>query len=152
MHFSFLSGFFSSARQKWRSKEHRAPVFFTASSIMLSVAQLLSGVGIASESCVVRIDPGVQCVLAGRSSDPEREEGFRLALTEFKPGGSRDPLSENVDYAKVDVSLLGTPAWDSFSKQPSSGAVTVIVDNIQTHETYRTARTAGIKYFQGDYF
>lgn len=34
----------SSARDKWRNKEHRAPVFFTASSIWLSVAQLLSGV------------------------------------------------------------------------------------------------------------
>jgi O-antigen/teichoic acid export membrane protein len=37
---------FSSAREKWRTKERRAPVFFTASSILLSVAQLLSGVAI----------------------------------------------------------------------------------------------------------
>jgi O-antigen/teichoic acid export membrane protein len=42
--FGLLRGAFSSVREKWRSKEHRAPVFFTASSILLSVAQLLSGV------------------------------------------------------------------------------------------------------------
>lgn len=30
-------------RENWRSKEHRGPVFFTASSIWLSVAQLVSG-------------------------------------------------------------------------------------------------------------
>src|ERR1700684_4330028 len=37
-------GAFSSLRKKWRSKEHHAPVFFTASSIWLSVVQLISGV------------------------------------------------------------------------------------------------------------
>ena len=35
---------FSALREKLRSKEHRAPVFFTISSISLSVAQLVSGV------------------------------------------------------------------------------------------------------------
>ena len=39
-----LRSAFSSAREKWGNKEHRAPVFFTGSSIMLSVAQLISGV------------------------------------------------------------------------------------------------------------
>jgi O-antigen/teichoic acid export membrane protein len=34
----------SSAWEKRRNKEHQAPVFFTASSILLSVAQLISGV------------------------------------------------------------------------------------------------------------
>jgi O-antigen/teichoic acid export membrane protein len=46
MRFGVLGGAFSSLRGKWRSEQHRAPVFFTASSIMLSVAQLLSGVAI----------------------------------------------------------------------------------------------------------
>lgn len=46
MRFGLLRNAFSAAREKWRSKEHRAPVFFTASSILLSVAQLLSGVAI----------------------------------------------------------------------------------------------------------
>jgi O-antigen/teichoic acid export membrane protein len=44
MRFSLLCRAFLSAREKWRSKEHGAPVFFTASSLMLSVAQLISGV------------------------------------------------------------------------------------------------------------
>ena len=35
---------FHSLRDTWRDKENQAPVFFTASSIWLSVAQLLSGV------------------------------------------------------------------------------------------------------------
>ena len=35
---------FHSLRDSWRDKENQAPVFFTASSIWLSVAQLLSGV------------------------------------------------------------------------------------------------------------
>lgn len=81
-----------------------------------------------------------------------REAGFRLALTGVRPGGGRDPLHDYVDYLKVDGHWLETPEWQAFSKQPHSGAATVIVDNIQTHEAYRTARAAGIRYFQGYYF
>lgn len=40
---SFTSKSLSTLRENWRNKEHRGPVFFTASSIWLSVAQLLSG-------------------------------------------------------------------------------------------------------------
>ena len=36
----------STIRDLWRNKEHRAPVLFTASSIWLSVAQMISGVAI----------------------------------------------------------------------------------------------------------
>ncbi len=39
-----LRAAFVSLREKWRSRQHRAPVFFTISSLALSVAQLLSGV------------------------------------------------------------------------------------------------------------
>jgi O-antigen/teichoic acid export membrane protein len=46
MRFGLIRKAFSSAREKWLSKEHRAPVFFTVSSLLLSVAQLLSGVAI----------------------------------------------------------------------------------------------------------
>jgi EAL and modified HD-GYP domain-containing signal transduction protein len=81
-----------------------------------------------------------------------REARFRLALTEMGPGSGHNPLLDYVDYIKVGVNLLGTPAWESFSKHSNAGAVAIIVDNIHTHEAYRTAHAAGIKYFQGYYF
>jgi len=81
-----------------------------------------------------------------------RQAGFQLALTGFEPGSARDPLLELVNYVKVEFGQLETPAWRSFSIQPDSGAVTVIADNIQTHDAWRTAHAAGIKYFQGFYF
>jgi c-di-GMP phosphodiesterase len=80
------------------------------------------------------------------------DAGFRLALSEFTPGRSREPWMDHVDYAKVDVSLLNTPEWERFSKEPDSGTATVIADNIKTHDAFRIARAAGIKYFQGFYF
>ena len=81
-----------------------------------------------------------------------REAGFRLALTEVRPGSGHDGLFDYVDYIKIDVNMFDTPAWESFSKHSSSRTLTIIGDNIQTHEFYRTARAAGIKYFQGYYF
>ena len=39
-----LRGVFSALQEKWRSRQHHAPVLFTVSSLALSVAQLLSGV------------------------------------------------------------------------------------------------------------
>jgi O-antigen/teichoic acid export membrane protein len=44
MRSGLLRGAFVSLREKWRSRQHRAPVLFTVSSLVLSVAQLLSGV------------------------------------------------------------------------------------------------------------
>ena len=43
----FIREAFSRVRERLRSSDGQAPVFFTASSILLSVAQLVSGVGIA---------------------------------------------------------------------------------------------------------
>ena len=76
-----------------------------------------------------------------------REAGFRFALTGFEPGGHRGPWMEVVDYVKVEVKALQTPGWEYLS----AGA-TVIADDVQTHDLYRTARAAGIGYFQGFYF
>jgi len=81
-----------------------------------------------------------------------REAGFHLALTEFEPGDRHDTLLNLVDYVKIDVGRLETPGWQSFSKQQHTAAVTVIADNIQTHDAYGIARAAGIKHFQGYYF
>ncbi len=39
-----LRGSFVALREKWRSRQHHAPVLFTISSLALSVAQLISGV------------------------------------------------------------------------------------------------------------
>lgn len=76
-----------------------------------------------------------------------REAGFRFALTGFEPSGHRDPWMEVVDYLKVEVKALQTPGWEYLS----AGAM-VIADDVQTHDLYRTARAAGIPYFQGFYF
>jgi EAL and modified HD-GYP domain-containing signal transduction protein len=81
-----------------------------------------------------------------------REAGFRLALTEFEPGNGHDALLGYADYVKIDVTRIDTPGWQSFSKQAQSSSPIVIACNIQTHEAWHTARTAGIKYFQGYYF
>jgi EAL and modified HD-GYP domain-containing signal transduction protein len=78
--------------------------------------------------------------------------GFRLALTGFDPRADRDPLLDLVEYIKVDEGVLGTPVWESFSKGPFPQALTVIAENVQTHESYVRARGAGIEYFQGLYF
>jgi c-di-GMP phosphodiesterase len=87
-----------------------------------------------------------------RACRAAREAGFHLALTEFEPGDGHDALLNLVDYIKIDAGRLETPGWQWFSKQQHTGAVTVIADNIQTHDAYRIARAAGIKHFQGYYF
>jgi EAL and modified HD-GYP domain-containing signal transduction protein len=81
-----------------------------------------------------------------------KKAGFQLALTEFEPGCDRDPLMDHVDYVKVDAKFLDSPEWRIFCQRSDADAATVIADNIQTHEAYRTARSAGLKYFQGYYF
>ena len=81
-----------------------------------------------------------------------KKAGFRLALTEFDPGSDRDPLIDHVDYVKVDAKYLDSQEWKSFCRHPDSGATILIADNIQTHDSYRAARAAGLRYFQGFYF
>jgi len=76
-----------------------------------------------------------------------REAGFRLALTGFEPAGHRDPWIDTVDYVKVEANALQTPGWEYFS-----ALTMVIADHVHTHDVYRTARAAGIGYFQGFYF
>lgn len=78
--------------------------------------------------------------------------GFRLALTEFAPGSERDPLIDYVDYLKIDPKFLGTPEWETFSRQLHFPATTVIAENIHTHAAFRGARAAGVEHFQGFYF
>ena len=81
-----------------------------------------------------------------------REAGFQLALSGFDPGRERSPFFRFADFIKMDGKHLDTPAWHSFCDQPAADGVTIVADNIHTHEACRTARTAGIKYFQGYYF
>lgn len=81
-----------------------------------------------------------------------KQAGFHLALTEFEPGSDRDPLLDSVDYVKVHAKFLGSREWECFCRQSDSSAATVIADNVQTHDAYRAARAAGLKYFQGFYF
>jgi O-antigen/teichoic acid export membrane protein len=75
----------SSLRDKWRSKENWAPVFFTASSIWLSVAQLISGVVI-----VHYIDPS-EMGLWGSVN-------LALAYAFFVLAGVQNGLSRELPY------------------------------------------------------
>jgi c-di-GMP phosphodiesterase len=81
-----------------------------------------------------------------------REAGFRLCLIDFRPGAGQDALLDYADYVKVETQFLATPEWERFSNRRKTASWTMIADNIQTQEAYRTARTAGFEYFQGFYF
>jgi len=81
-----------------------------------------------------------------------RDAGFRLALLSFESSKTGNPLLQLVDYVKVDLKSLEAPEWEHLSKQLNGARVTVVADNVQTHEAYRKARTFGVKHFQGFYF
>jgi EAL and modified HD-GYP domain-containing signal transduction protein len=81
-----------------------------------------------------------------------KETGFRLALLDFEPGETKNPLLELVDYVKVEPRNFEPAAWGRLRQQLRGAKVTVVADKIHTHQAYSKARALEIQYFQGYYF
>ena len=81
-----------------------------------------------------------------------KEAGFQLALSESEAGERTDGFIQVFDYIKIDAAQLESAEWDQFLKRRLHGPATVVGDNVHSHETYRTARGAGLEYFKGFYF
>lgn len=77
---------------------------------------------------------------------------FRLALAGFEPDDPRQALLPVIDYVKVDVAAIDSPAWSHLRKGLYGAKPILIAENIHTHNDYCKAKAAGLQYFQGYYF
>lgn len=109
--------------------------------------------GLPPEHTVLEIPPvaGDPAMLV-RPCRRLKDLGFRLALLDFEEGDARSPLLETIDYVKVDVNRSESHQLEHLRRQLEGGSVTVVADEVHTHQAYRKARSAGIRHLQGFYF
>jgi c-di-GMP phosphodiesterase len=80
------------------------------------------------------------------------EMGFGLALRDYVLGDPRHSLLSLAHHVKIDIDILESLDWPKLCNELCDTQATVVADNIHTHDAYRRARAAGLKYFQGFYF
>lgn len=81
-----------------------------------------------------------------------REIGFRLSLSDYQPGDSRQSLLPLAHFVKVRIETFDSPSWSTLCTHVNRAGACLIADEIHSHEAYRKARTSKAKYFQGFYF
>lgn len=78
-----------------------------------------------------------------------KDSGFRIALAGFEPDDGRASLLPLADYVKVEAATIDSSGWNRLCRELSGSGVLVIAEHIHDQESYRTARDAGLQYFQG---
>jgi c-di-GMP-related signal transduction protein len=81
-----------------------------------------------------------------------KESGFRLAFRDFSTNEiARFPV-QLLDFVKVNSDHLETPEWDRLCQMLHGAPAAIVADRVHSHDAYRKARAAGIRYLQGFYF
>jgi EAL and modified HD-GYP domain-containing signal transduction protein len=81
-----------------------------------------------------------------------KESGFRLAFRDFSTNDITHFPVQLLDYVKVNWDHFETPEWVRLCQMLHGAAAIIVADGVHSHDAYRKARAAGIRYFQGFYF
>lgn len=81
-----------------------------------------------------------------------KQEGFTIALKNFKYDSKWDPIIEIVDIIKIDIKETSVKEIEAFSKKFYENRISLLAENVDTLQDYYWVRKLGFKYFQGYYF
>ena len=80
-----------------------------------------------------------------------RDQGYRIALDDFRPGPRMDALVEFADLVKVEME---TPRekQEVLLRDLHARGIRVVSEKVETDADFRWALRAGYDYFQGNFF
>ena len=81
-----------------------------------------------------------------------KQQGYRLALDDFRYSVGQEPLLELVDIVKLDFLALGRAGLAREVDRLKPYGVTVLAEKLETHEEYAYCAAAGCDLFQGYFF
>ena len=99
-------------------------------------------------------------VLESVSSDREiynaclrlKEAGYLIALDDFVPGDSREPLTDLADIIKLDLIASPRDSWRRMVEDYTKKGIRMLAEKVETREEFVTTRNMGFLYFQGYFF
>ena len=105
------------------------------------------------EKVVAEIEPNVivDDAIFQQSCDL-KNDGYRIALADYSPGDSREPIAHLADFIFVDLHRAKSEEIQSivgFDRWRHSG---LVATSVETREDAEFARKAGFQFFQGNYF
>jgi c-di-GMP-related signal transduction protein len=94
------------------------------------------------------IEPDAEVLAAVRAM---RAQGYRIALDDFQPGTSMEPLIELAHMIKVE---MHTPKaqQEVMLREFRGRGIRMLSEKVETDEDFRWALRAGYEYFQGYFF
>jgi EAL and modified HD-GYP domain-containing signal transduction protein len=81
-----------------------------------------------------------------------REQGYAIALDNFRAGQETHPLLPWVAFVKVDVQHAPAAEWSALPGRLKAFKVKLVAEHVETPEVAAAARAAGYHLFQGFYF
>ena len=80
-----------------------------------------------------------------------KDQGYRIALDDFRPGPRMDSLVELADLVKVE---MATPKekQEIILREMHARGIRVLSEKVETDADFRWALRAGFDYFQGNFF
>jgi len=78
-----------------------------------------------------------------------RQQGFRIALDDYRFHESHSPLVELADVVKLDVLALPPPSLRQEVDALRRFGVELLAEKVETPDAYHACRALGFRYFQG---
>ena len=94
------------------------------------------------------VEPDAEVLAAVRAM---REQGYRIALDDFRPGSRMDPLIELADLIKIE---MHTPKAEQevMLREFHARGIRMLSEKVETDSDYRWGLGAGYDFFQGHFF
>ena len=94
------------------------------------------------------VEPDAEVLAAVRAM---REQGYRIALDDFRPGSRMDPLIELADLIKIE---MHTPKAEQevMLREFRARGIRMLSEKVETDSDYRWGLGAGYDFFQGHFF
>ena len=80
-----------------------------------------------------------------------RDQGYRIALDDFRPGPRMDSLVELADLVKIEMETP-KPQQELLLRDLHARGIRVLSEKVETDSDFRWALRAGYDYFQGNFF
>jgi len=92
-------------------------------------------------------DPDIQ-----RACTQLKEAGYSIALDDFVPGDSREPLTELADIIKLDLIATPRARWKHMAERYAARDICMLAEKVETPEEFQATRQMEFTYFQGYFF
>jgi EAL and modified HD-GYP domain-containing signal transduction protein len=81
-----------------------------------------------------------------------KRAGYLIALDDFVPNDSREPLVQVVDMIKLELPATPRKYWRQLVDRYEKQGVRMLAEKVETHDEFLATQDAGFTYFQGYFF